>query len=263
MKAVLSTTSLSSSYDSHEVLHKIDSSFSEGEFVCIIGPNGSGKSTFLTQLAGLDIPSLKTTHGECILMGKAVNEYDSRSRSKLITFLPQNENYTWNYSVLEAVRMGCYARSAGLISYSADDDMTARRAIEMAEIQHLEDRYVFELSGGELQSVLIARALAQNTPFMILDEPFTFLDSGKTDRLMKLLRRICRQENKCLIISLHDINIAPLFADRIILFSEGRKLADGSVNDVFTAENIEKAYKTPFIQYRHPVYDVPQVCPAP
>lgn len=259
---LLEAAGLSAAYDSHEVLHGIDASFRKGEFVCLLGPNGSGKSTFLTQLSGLEIPSLKTTGGSCLLEGKPVHLYSTKERARLISFLPQNESYSWNYPVKEAVRMGCYARSSGITGYSAADDEAAHKALEMAEAAHLEDRFIFELSGGEMQSVLIARTLAQNTDILILDEPFTFLDAGKSHRLMKLLKNICRKEDKCLIMSLHDINSAPLYADRIMLFSEGCVIADGKADAVFTAQTIEKAYKTPFQEYRHPVYGVPQVCPS-
>lgn len=260
--ALLSSVNFSAAYDRHQVLDDVSCTFNAGEFVCLLGPNGSGKSTFLTQLAGLEVPSLKALSGSCSLNGKNIKEYSVRERASRISFLPQNETYSWNYSVLEAVRMGCYARSTGLVSYSAEEDAAARKALLQAEIAHLENRFIFELSGGEMQSVLIARTLAQNTDILILDEPFTFLDAGKADRLMKLLRDICKKENKCLIMSLHDINNAPLYADRIMLFSEGRLIADGKCSETFTAENIEKAYKTPFVQYTHPVKGVPQVCPA-
>lgn len=260
--SLLSALHLSASWDKNEVLHEVSSSFSEGEFVCILGPNGSGKSTFLSLLSGLTLPSLKITEGMCSLNGTDALKYTARERAKLITLLPQNESYTWNYSVLEAVRMGRYAQSNGIISYSEEDDRAAREALEMAEIAHLAERHIFELSGGELQSVLIARTLAQNTPVMLLDEPFTFLDAGKADRLLHLLHNISRKQNKCIIISMHDINSAPRFADRIMLFSKGTLLADGNVGAVFTAENMEKAYGTSFALYTHPVYGIPQVCPV-
>lgn len=261
-KIILSAEKLTACWDKNEVIHQAAASFSPGEFVCVLGPNGSGKSTFLTLLSGLTLPSLRITDGTCSLKGTAIDAYSSRERARLITLLPQNESYTWNYSVTEAVRMGRYAQSTGIISYSGEDERATREALEKAEIAHLSDRHIFELSGGELQSVLIARALAQNTPVMILDEPFTFLDAGKADRLMRLLHDISRNENKCIIISMHDINSAPRFADRILLFSKGTLLADGMVSDVFTAENMEKAYGTPFTLYTHPVYGIPQVCPV-
>lgn len=259
---LLSTAELTACWDKTEVLHSISASFRQGEFICLLGPNGSGKSTFLTLLSGISCPSLHVTGGSCTLEGKPVCDYCAKERAERITLLPQHESYTWNYSVLEAVRMGRYAQSSGLLSYSKDDDQAAREALERAGIPHLADRYIFELSGGELQSVLIARALSQNTPFMILDEPFTFLDAGRTDRLMRLLHDISRKENKCIIMSIHDINSAPRFADRLLLFSNGSLIADGTCSSVFTAENMEKAYGTPFTLYTHPVYGVPQVCPS-
>lgn len=257
---LLSADALTAAYDRTTVLHSVSAAFNKGEFVCLIGPNGSGKSTFLSRLAGLSVPSLKTTGGTCLLEGKDVESYSSRERARIITFLPQNEAYTWNYSVLEAVRMGRYSQSTGIVSYSEEDDEAARNALMQAGIEHLEKRFIFELSGGEMQSVLIARALAQNTRILLLDEPFTYLDAGKSDRLFRLLKKVTQTESKCLIMSMHDINLAPLYADRIILFSAGHIVADGKVSDVFTAENLEKAYGTPFVQYEHPVYGVPQVC---
>lgn len=257
---LLSATGLSASWGKTEVLHSVSASFNKGEFVCMLGPNGSGKSTFLTLLSGLVLPSLKVTGGGCTLSGKGVSEYRSTERAKLITFLPQNELYTWNYSVLESVRMGRYAHNAQAVSYSGEDDRAAREALSMAGISHLEKRYIFELSGGEMQSVLIARSLAQNTDAMLLDEPFTFLDAGKADSLIRLLKDICHTQNKCLIMSIHDINMAPVYADRILLFGGRKLIADGIPSEVFTACNLEKAYGVSFTQYEHPVYKVPQVC---
>ena len=257
---LIETASLSASYGKHAVLHDVSASFSKGEFVFLLGPNGSGKSTFLSILAGTEVPSLSITEGKCLLSGREVSSYSPLEKARIRTFLPQNEMYSWNYTVLEAVRMGRYAQSKGVFSYSQEDNDASREALSKAGIAHLEDRFVFELSGGELQSVLIARSLAQNTPVMLLDEPFTSLDADKSDRLTKLLKGIVESENKCVIMSIHDINCAPVFADRILLFSEGKMIADGKPMDVFTAENLEKAYGTPFIQYTHPVFGVPQVC---
>lgn len=257
---ILSVTNLSAAYGKTEVLHSVSTQFSEGEFICMLGPNGSGKSTFLTLLSGLELPSLKITGGGCLLAGKRMSEYSAQERARQITLLPQNELYTWNYSVLEAVRMGRYARSKGIVSYTEEDDRAAREALSLAGIAHLEDRYVFELSGGEMQSVLIARSLCQNTPVILLDEPFTFLDAGKSDSLIRELKDICKQQNKCLIMSLHDVNLAPVYADRLLLFSKGCLIADGTTEEVFKAENLEKAYGIHFTQYEHPVYHVPQVC---
>lgn len=257
---LLSSADLTAAYDRNEVLHSVSASFSAGEFVCLIGPNGSGKSTFLTALAGLTVPSFKATGGECLLKGKPVATYSPRERAQLLTFLPQNESYSWNYSVLEAVRMGRYAQSSSLVSYSEHDTEAARKALSKAGIAHLENRFIFELSGGEMQSVLIARSLAQNTEIMLLDEPFTYLDINKADRLFRFLKGLTVNENKCIVMSIHDINTAPLYADRLIIFSEGKIIADGKSDDVFTAENLEKAYGTPFVKYQHPVHGVPQVC---
>lgn len=257
---LLQSRNLSASYGNKEVLHSVSASFTEGEYVFILGPNGSGKSTFLTQLAGLTVPSLKIKGGECLLSEKTLSSYSTIEKARLISFLPQHETYTWNYSVLEAVRMGRYAQSTGLLSYTGEDTDAARAALSKAGIAHLEERSVFELSGGELQSVQIARSLAQNTKIMLLDEPFTFLDAGKSDKLIRFLKEIAKEEHKCIIMSIHDINLAPLYADRIILFSDGHILADGKPDEVFTEENIEKAYGTHFTLYTHPVFGVPQVC---
>ena len=256
---VLSAENLSASYNKKQVLYGINTSFSDSNFYCIIGKNGSGKSTFLELLSGVSVPTLKITAGKCCLDGKNIKSFKSRELAKNISFLPQNETYAWNYQVFDAIKAGRYAHSKNPFFYEPDDNSKVIEAMEKIGITELMDRYIYELSGGEMQQVLIARALTQEAKIIILDEPFSHLDIGLQFKLMKMLKDLAHQNGITVIMSLHEINLSPVYADRLLLFSEGKLLADGNVEDVFTEEKLSEAFSAKLRIFKHPYLNAPQV----
>ncbi|MCQ2981290.1 MAG: ABC transporter ATP-binding protein [Treponemataceae bacterium] len=255
---VLQTADLSAGYGNTPILHHLSVSFRPGTVTCLMGANGSGKSTLLHVLCGLEVLGLQVTAGQVTCNGKDVGKLKSTEKAKLLSFLPQNERYTWNFSVMEAVLMGRYAASSGTLGYTKDDYGAAEQALEKAGITSLKDRRIFELSGGELQSVLIARCLTQNTPYLLLDEPFSHLDASRAAFFMKQLQQLAHDTGIGVVISIHDVNLAPLYADQLAVLKDGRLVACGSVPEVFTPEVLSTAYGTAYGVFDHPYYHVPQ-----
>lgn len=257
---ILEIADFSASYNKNtDTLSNINLSFAEGSFNCIIGENGSGKSTLLSALCGIHDSLLIQKKGSVKLYDKLILDYSAKEKAKLISFLPQTEKYTWNFTVEEVVLMGRYAHSEKILGYSEKDKDYANRALDICGILHLKDRNIFELSGGEYQQVLIARSLAQETKILVLDEPFTFLDISKQKKLLEFLKNLSEKENFCVIISIHEINLAPIYASNLILLKNGKILAQGEIPKVFTKENLNQAYNCNFELFEHPFYRVPQV----
>jgi len=240
------------------VLSNVSFSVSKGEIVSLLGPNGSGKSTLLCLLAGIAVKDLKKTGGVLRIDGKPVETYSRKNLSRKVSLLAQQEMYSWNYTVFDAVLMGRYAYSSSLESYSKEDYECTEQMLFELNILHLKDRSIFEISGGEYQRVMIARSLAQKTDILLLDEPFSHLDITSQHSLLSLIKKIAGQKNTTVIMSLHDINTAPLFSDSIILLKEGTIICKGETERVFTEEYLHKSYDAEFGFFIHPYYNVMQ-----
>jgi len=254
---ILSASDLSASYGTTPVLHQVTTTFERGKVTCLMGANGSGKSTLLHVLCGLESSDLTVTGGQVLFGTENIEKLSAKKKAQILSFLPQNEQYTWNFSVFDAVLMGRYALS-GQWGYTKEDKEAAETALKTAGCAHLQNRLVFELSGGELQSVLIARSLAQGAPYVLLDEPFSHLDASRAASFMKSLTSLAHQENLGVVISIHDINLAPQYADTLVVLKSGCVIAQGPVQDVFTAEVLSEAYNAPYGIFEHPYYHIPQ-----
>ncbi|MBR1640118.1 MAG: ABC transporter ATP-binding protein [Treponema sp.] len=214
-----------------------------GEFVCLCGPNGSGKSSLLSLIAGLAPSSLKVTGGTIFPDAKKLPR---RQAACLLAYLQQSESCAWDFPVLDYVVQGRYAHSQGG-NYSTEDYQLARDSLAVLEISSLEKRTVHTLSGGEFQKVRIARALTQAPRFLLLDEPAASLDFVYEPRLMKLLRDLAHQQKLGILLSVHDVNLAARFADKMIMLTSGESGAlFGSPAQIMTAENLEKIYGVKF-----------------
>jgi iron complex transport system ATP-binding protein len=166
----------------------------------------------------------------------------ARERARAAAFVPQSEQVVFPFSVLSLVLMGRYARLQGL-GYETPADMeAARAAMRLTEVEALADRPVTELSGGELHRVTMARALAQETPLLLLDEPNAHLDVRHQLRLFSLLRRLQGDEGRTILMVVHDLNLAALFADRVAILGEGRLQALGTPAEVLTSGNLQRHF---------------------
>lgn len=220
-----------------KVLHGIDARISPGTLVGIVGPNGAGKSTLARAIMGL----IKPHSGQVLLADVPVLDLSRSSLARRIAYLPQNQTVHWPLTVERLVSLGRLPHLAPFSRIDANDQAAVERAMERAEVAHLRDRPVTELSGGERARALIARALAVEAPALIADEPLTALDPGHQLQLMELLKAEAAA-GKLVIAILHDLAMSARFCDRLILLHEGRLIADGEPTAVLTPRNLRECY---------------------
>lgn len=223
----------------HHVLQDVSFEVSPGTVNAVLGPNGAGKSTLLFLILGLYAPQ----RGEIILDGRPIRSYPRQSLSRRISLVPQREHIPFNYTVLDYVLLGRTPHLGFLQMPRPEDIRASWTALERLGIASMAHRPVANLSGGEHQMVLIARAIAQETPILLLDEPTAHLDLGNQRRILTLLRDLADQ-GMTVLFTTHDPDAALAIADRFILLVGGRLLHQGPVAEI-TAEKLSRAYSTP------------------
>ncbi len=234
---MLEGRALSFSYGSRAAVRDVGITVEAGKLTCLIGPNGSGKSTLLSLLGGL----LKPGAGAVSLDGKPLSLFSGRALARRISFVPQSAATAFDFTVRELVLMG---RSPCLRRFERPgraDEEAARRAIERMGLTALTDRPAAALSGGEWQRVLTARALCQNTPVMLLDEPTASLDIAYQLAVLKLLKELAL-EGRAVAVVLHTLPLALHYADTLYLLHGGRMAASGRPEEVLTQENLLSVY---------------------
>ena len=227
------------SYGNALVIDDVSLQLAAGEMLGVIGPNGSGKSTLLRLLSGVRQPSA----GDVRVHGRPLRDYSQREVAQAIAVVPQDAVIEFPFSVTEVVLMG---RSPHLGGFAFEDDrdiQIARAAMARTGVLDLAARSIHELSGGERQRVVLARALAQETDILLLDEPGAFLDIRHEVELYDLLRDL-QGEGKSIITVLHDLNLAALYCDRVLLMSAGRVFRVGTPAEVITYANVTEVYET-------------------
>lgn len=237
MSAAIETKHLAFGYRGRRVLDGVSLAAEKGEMLALLGPNGSGKTTLLRILSGV-----LQGDGEIKINGKAIGAYGRRELSRLIAVVPQESQASFPYTVAEIVLMGRASHHNPLAFESEQDRAIARRSMELTDVWPLADRYLHELSGGEKQRAIIARALAQEPEILLLDEPSAFLDLKHQVRVLDLLRRLNRERALTIVAALHDLNLAALYFPRLILLREGKLYRDGAPAAVLTEETIEEIY---------------------
>ncbi|MFZ0887795.1 MAG: heme ABC transporter ATP-binding protein [Candidatus Binataceae bacterium] len=256
--AALRATEISAGYGGRQVLHRVSLEVGFGELLAIVGPNGAGKSTILRLLAG----SLEPWQGTIELLGKPRADFDRRDLARNVATVAQDNVVAFPFTVLEVVLMG-RAPHLGLLSFeSARDLAIADNALETLGLTPLKARYVQELSGGERKRVVLARALAQEPKVALLDEPTAFLDLKHVAEIFAILKRLCAERGLAVIATLHDLNAAALYADRVLLLKDGAAVACGPPEQVFTAESLRAVYETEIYVGRNPATGALMVLPA-
>ena len=230
---------LSFAYGKKEVLHNISFSAEEGEFLSILGPNGAGKSTLFRCMLGL----LPDYTGEVLLNGKNRKSYSVREAAKQIAYIPQSSRSVFHYSVFDIVLMGRTNHAATFTSPGKEDEQACLAALEKVGIGRLTDRCFHKLSGGEQQLVLIARALAQDAPVLMLDEPTANLDFGNQLLVLKQVKKLAA-EGYTVIQTTHHPEQSYLFSDRILALHSGTVIADGAPEEILTGDMMKKLYNT-------------------
>lgn len=239
-EAALQADSLVFGYDESPVVRGVTLEIQSGEFFGILGPNGAGKSTLLRLLSGY----LKPASGGVRLLGRDIADLSRREIASHLAFVGQRAHHAFSFRVLEMVMMGRHPY-AGLISFDTEEDKEiALQALDRLGIPDFAAKRYDQLSGGEQQSVLLARAIAQETPILLLDEPVTFLDIRREWEVMELLRGM-QEEGRTIVATFHDLNAAARWCSRIALLSNGRIVAMGTPAEVLTADILESVYQIP------------------
>ena len=219
-----------------------------GSLYAIIGPNGSGKSTLLKLLLG----ALRPEHGTIAYRGKALAEWSRRALAQRIGVVPQGEEQAFPLTVREIVAMGRYPH-LGILGRSGPRDRGAiDAALERCDISDLADRSLSNLSGGEKQRALVARALAQEPEALVLDEPTVSLDIRHEMSIFELLAALTQGDRVTVVLVTHNLNLAARYADRLLLLDEGAPVAEGEPGAVLTREIVERVYRWPVTVSAHP-----------
>ena len=220
------------------VFSDIDLHLSGNKFVAVLGLNGIGKSTFLKTIAKL----IRPLAGSVKINEKDITSYSAHEISKLISIVLTEKINFGNFTVRETVSLGRYPFTNWLGLLSAEDRTLVEHAMKAVEISHLANKNVNEISDGEKQKTLVARALAQDTPIIILDEPTAFLDVKNRMELMKKLQTLCKNSGKMIITSTHDLHLAIKFSDKLIIFGENNSLYYGTAQELSKKGTISRVF---------------------
>jgi iron complex transport system ATP-binding protein len=253
---MLNIKNLSVSYNGREILHNVSFDVRNGEVLTLIGPNGAGKSTLIRAISGVI-----ESHGEIQTDGKNFHAMNPMQRARYVAVVPQAISLPPAFSVWETVLMGRTPYLGFLGNASNHDEEIARQALTRVNALSFSERRVGELSGGEQQRILLARALCQSTPILLLDEPTSHLDLQYQVNLLELIRELAKENNLAVLIALHDLNLAARYADRVALMVAGNIKAIGAPKEVLQPDLIADAYCLPVQVVKHPFMDIPLVLP--
>jgi iron complex transport system ATP-binding protein len=239
---------MSFSYGSVPLLRDCSLTLRRGEILAIAGPNGSGKSTLLKLLRGL----LAAQSGTVLLEGRAIERWPRRQIARTIAVVAQREAFPFDYSVSQTVAMGRFPHR-GFWNSDPEGKRAVASALEWTGLSALAERPLSSLSGGELQKVAIARALAQDTPLLFLDEPLTSLDIAQQVLLMRLLSRLRSRLGKTVALVSHELSLSAAIADRmLLLFPGAQRPVWGRPEEVLTPSHLEQAFGLPLSVSRRP-----------
>lgn len=226
-------------YPRHPVIKGISFRVTPGEFIGILGPNGSGKTTLILALSGV----LPVEKGKIEILGSPLDGLKSRERARRMACVAQDAGMRFPFPCREVVWMGRYPHQKRWQAESAEDARKVQWALKMTDSEELADRLITAVSGGERQRVMMARALAQETPILLLDESTSAMDVHRKLQIFQILEGLNREQGVTVLTVLHDINLAALYCRRLIFLKEGRIVADGETNSVLSPEILEEVYQ--------------------
>lgn len=227
-------------YDGKTVVDGVSFEIPKGKVLSLIGPNGAGKSTVMGMLSRL----ITRDSGRVDFEGTEITRWKSRELSKRLAILTQANNVQMKLTVRELVAFGRFPYSGGRLTQ--EDNEIIDRAIAYMELDDFEEQFIDELSGGQRQRAYIAMVIAQDTEYILLDEPTNNLDIYHATNLMRIVRRLCDELGKTVILVLHEINYAAFYSDYICAFVDGKIAKFGTVQEVITKENLSDIYKVDF-----------------
>lgn len=227
-------------YGKKKVIDDVSLNIEKGKITSFIGPNGAGKSTVLSMISRI----MSKDEGKVLIDDLEVEKYDSKELSKKISILKQSNNINVRLTIREIVSFGRYPYCEGRLK---DEDIRyIDEAIEYMELKDIENKYLDELSGGQRQRTYIAMVIAQNTEYILLDEPLNNLDMKHSVAMMKVLRKLVDELNKTVVIVLHDINFASVYSDNIVILKNGRVIKDDMKENIINKEILESVYEIDF-----------------
>lgn len=255
--AALDVRSLTVTYGARVALRDVSLSLPVGELLGLVGPNGSGKTTLIRAVSGVVAPQA----GGVRLDGDDALRLSPKEVALRVAVVPQNPQLPPAFTALELVLMGRTPHLKLLQGEGQGDLRAARHAMLATDSWELAGRRIGELSGGERQRLLVARALAQETPLLLLDEPTAHLDVGHQAATLRLMARLCRSEGKAVLAAVHDLTLAAQFCHRLVMLHQGRVIAEGSPGEVLTRERLRQVYGTSLHVLSHPVTGRPVLAP--
>ncbi|MBW2430823.1 MAG: ABC transporter ATP-binding protein [Deltaproteobacteria bacterium] len=259
MTATVDIRNVNFAYEHQSVLRAVSISVQKGFFFIIIGPNGSGKTTLIKLIAG----ALPAASGSINILGNPIQSYRRKSLAKHVAVVPQMVALDFPFTVAEFVSMG-RSPHLGLLGFTTEADAEIiERAMRFTGTDQLAGRTMHQLSGGERQRVLIARAICQEPQIILLDEPTASLDPAHQVQVMGLMEKFKEEQDVTVIMVSHDLNLASLYGDQLLLLKQGEVVKHGSPLDVLTYENLEQAYGCAMLVDRNPLGDYPRVTIVP
>jgi iron complex transport system ATP-binding protein len=259
MNSAINVKNLSHSFGEDLVLKNISFQVPTKDFFIVIGPNGSGKTTLMKVLSGI----LKPKKGRLEILNRAIDQYQRKSLAQTIAFVPQMLFVDFPFTVFEMVLMG-RSPYLGILGLEEEKDMDiARQAIAFTGVENLAHRKLDQLSAGEQQRVFIARAICQEPDVILLDEPTASLDLAYQVRIMDLMERLKNEKGITVVMVSHDLNLAAMYADHLLLLHDGQVLCQGRPDEVLTYKTLEKAYGCTLLVDESPLGKFPRVTLVP
>ena len=237
-------------------LNSVSMSAPSGSFYAVLGPNGSGKSTLMKGLLGI----AKADQGRVLIAERNVSNWDRKALARVVGVVSQSETVSFPITVREMVGMGRYPHLGPLEGEGSEDKVAVHEALEVCDVTHLVNRDLSTLSGGELQRVRIARALAQEPMALVLDEPTSSLDIKHAMEILELLKQFVAS-GLTVILTTHGLDLAARFSDRMLLLSEGQVAAEGTPDEVVNEETLADVYGWPVKVEWEPTTGSPRVTP--
>ena len=259
MQTVVDVDTISHFYGGFQALRDLSFSVPRGCFFIVIGPNGSGKTTLLKTLAGIEAPASGTVK----VLDRPIGAYTRKGLAQRLALVPQLSSEDFPFRVKDIVLMG-RSPHLGVLGLDRETDRgIAQQAMEFTGIEPLAGRRIEQLSGGERQRVFIARAICQEPEILLLDEPTAALDLAHQVRIMDLMQQLKKDRGVTVIMVSHDVNLAAMYADRLMLMREGQMVSIGTPKEVLTYDVLEKAYGCPLLVDESPLGGVPRVTLVP
>ena len=227
-------------YGNKKVVDNVSLTIEKGKLTSLIGPNGAGKSTVLSIISRL----MKQNEGEVFIEGKELKLWDEKELSKKIAILKQSNNINVRLTIEELVSFGRFPYCDGRLQ--EEDKKIVQEALEYMQLTDIKNRYLDELSGGQRQRAYIAMVIAQDTEYVLLDEPLNNLDMKHSVQMMKVLRGLVDNLGKTVVIVMHDINFASCYSDKIAVLKEGKLIKNENTSEIINKEFLEEVYEIPF-----------------